>query len=194
MKKILIIVVLIVIGIIIFWNLPRASTADGINPNPIYAITWEMDFKVLDTLPRNIAATSSIEGWSRIVIYPLNDTNEDTDRYIEIYKFLSNENAIKEYESYKKELLEWDYNNLYEDESGNNKYFISYKTVRFHTDHGIPIRIDTSPDLSLWFLKNNVFIMITYEWYRNYGNYIYDINSDIMYVSDILKGTITSKK
>ncbi len=63
---------------------------------------------------------------------------------------------------------------------GDEKFFISYKRVRFDTNHGIPMGVDTKPEIFIGILKQNVFVVIAYTAYSGGSDYIQTINKDIL--------------
>lgn len=118
-------------------------------------------------------------------------------RRVNIIQFGTKQSAQKAYISHKKTFAETGYGRLYE-EGGieDNRYFTAYEPVHFDYNHGIPCGIVSSPHVTAVFLKNNILIVVSYTGYRNYDNYVREMNEDIAYVGEMLKNlsSLTYKK
>ena len=79
-----------------------------------------------------------------------------------------------------------DWNLYLEGGQASERYFISYKGVRFETNHGIPIAVITYPDIFIGVLKGNVFVVLDYSSYRSVSNYVETINGDVLYMAGLL--------
>lgn len=176
-----------------------SSTPEWIDPIPLYTIKLPKGLDVLANIPSDVHTNSpefsSVEDGAMIFVHPLNATNEDVYRTIEIYQFYWAKEALQEYENYKEIFSDGENNNLYKsDGKDNERYFMAYKSARINRNHGFAIGIINAPDITLWFLKNNIFISISYHGYENYDSYVEEMNSDVVYVADILKRIIANKE
>lgn len=205
-KKIIIISSLIILcfihfifirnGIIFLKNHLSPSTPKGVDISPIYNIKLKEKFCDIDKLKNNIPRKVRYKVDERnnaFIAGSLNRSNDDhVYRYFTMFQFSTINEALGEYKSYKNmftdRLYSW---RLYKQEGNeNDKYFISYKTTRFDYNHGIPCGINISPEILIGFLKNNLFIVVSYTGYANYDDYVNEINEDILYVSKLLKNGV----
>lgn len=116
----------------------------------------------------------------------------DVFRHIELWQSQTSDGASAKYLSYKTLFTDKsdDWRLYKEDGVAHNKYFISYKTARWDSNHGIPTHVYSYPEIIVGMVKQNLFIVISYTGYRDGLDYVHDINEDIVYVRDLLQTSI----
>lgn len=174
---------------LIIW--PSPKTPNGLDLSPILNvkidgrahIVNEIAKKISDRQPKKDIAD---KGDSLLFNAPDNTHPNDVFRTIEIWQFRTTGDAMSKYDSYKKTFSDRSmYKKLYKEERGH--YFITYEAVHFDYNHGIPCGIAAKPHILLGVLKNNVLVIVAYDGYRYYDDYIKEINEDIVYVSKLFK-------
>lgn len=208
MRKIFTIFIIVLIlavsaGALFYLKWPKPSTPEGTNPYPIFNTDFQNPVIIsVEKIPSSISGIRMIKekNYNRISIklpkYGDIDKYEyDVFKGADIIEFNSNKEATDEYIKYKETFTdESEYWKLYKEEGNStNKFFIAYKTTEIYYNHLIPSGIRTSPEIIIVYLKNNIFVTVSYTGYKNYNNYIKEINIDIVYVSDILKHVIENK-
>jgi hypothetical protein len=177
---------------LIVW--PNPKTPKGIDISPIFDFKIDSQINMVDQIEKKISYKQpkkdiTDRGDTLLFSSPDNKHPNDVFRSIEIWQFKTSEDALSEYNSYKKTFTDRSmYRKLYKEEKDRNgNYFISYESVHFDYNHGIPCGIVSKPHILIGVLKNNVLIVIAYDGYRYYDDYIKEINEDIVYVSKLLK-------
>ncbi len=198
MSKNRIIVILsavILLGLFLFliaW--PSPKTPKGIDMSPINDCKIDGQINIVDHIEKKITDKQpkkdiKSRGDTLLFSSPNDKHPNDVFRTIEIWQFRTTEAALDKYNSYKKTFTDRSmHKSLYKEErEGDDKYFMSYESVHFDYNHGIPCGIVSKPSILIGVLKNNVLIVIAYDGYRYYDDYIKEINEDIVYVSQLLK-------
>ena len=171
------------------------KTPRGIDISPISEIKFNGQIDIIDNISANISVplyhnkNYPIDAKMLLFGPRINDNSSNIYRGIEIAQFTANDSALKYYENYKKMFTDISDNwRLYKEYvKDNDRYFVSYETVHFDYNHGIPCGIVSKPNIIVVVLKYNIFIDISYVSYGKYDNYINDINDDIVYVSKLLQ-------
>jgi hypothetical protein len=177
----------------VIWLNPK--TPKGIDMSPILNIEFTGHIDIIDKIANNLSdqllkKTTSDSGDVTLLFGPPNNRYpNDVFRSIEIWQFKTNDDAMHKYKSYKKIFTDkLAYRRLYkESDEWRNNYFSSYESVHFDYNHGIPCGIVSKPQILVGLLKSNLLIIISYDGYRYYDNYIGEMNGDIVYVSKLLK-------
>jgi hypothetical protein len=158
------------------------------------ALAKQYNCRLNHVLELGMNAHGQYNNW--ISLPSTNDTIENIFRGIEIWPYENADEALNQYDEYKKTFSHGSSAHIYKEEHrGKNRYYIIYKGIRFDTNHGIPYAVDNDPELSLGFLINNYFVYISYTKYSTYENklaetYIQDINNDIVTTSNFLNDII----
>lgn len=197
-KKVLVIVIA-GLSVIVALTVAMSNTPKGINVQPIHQLRLSNQFAGIEEMAYRFGVRVMRERGDQDRSYvvarlPKNGAtvaSYDVFRSVSVVQFGTKQSAQEAYISHKRIFAETGYGRLYE-EGGteDNKYFSAYEPVHFDYNHGIPCGIITSPHITAVFLKNNMLIVVSYTGYRNYDNYVQEMNEDIIYVSEVLKNTL----
>jgi len=177
-------------GVLLF----RPSTPQGVNVAPLVGLELGEGYRQIERVKEKLRGEfyeqNTHDGGTRLIIPRRQDGA--IYRSIELHQFQKREGALEEYLSYRATFTEGLSRRLYlERGSQFERYFISYATTRFDTNHGIPMGIITAPEILIGVLKQNLFVSVSYSSYRSrlrWGlDYVPRINEDIEYARDLLE-------
>lgn len=191
-KIFLIISALLILLILVIW--PRVKTPEGVDVSPINKIKFNSLINIIAKIENNksVLISNKTVGTQKdtTILFgsPYNKYPDYISRQMELHKFISNDDALKEYKSYKDSFTNNSNNGQLFKEMGTgiDKYFISFEKNHVEYNHGIPCGIVSSPNILIAFLKNNILIVISYAGYNYYDHYVDELNEDIFYVSKLL--------
>lgn len=163
---------------------------DGIDVKPITALRFTAGPDFLGRIQRQLggnAADWSTNGVGHLVFrLPTPHPGDLIFRDFNVFRENSVEKTQEIYVHHRQDFTGSDWKLYLEQGDGPEKWFISYKGIRFDTNHGMPVGVNTKPEIFIGILKQNVFIVISYTAYASSWNYIQTINTDVRYVADLL--------
>lgn len=216
-KKIRTIVIIVTIILafgtgIVYWKWPRSKTPKGIDPSPIYNMEINGQFDLIEELEKNIPEQYHHEGkesrvpgehlscgnkfGEKIVLFGLHKGAEHAGVYrnIGVYQFSSDEDALAKYLEIKKYYTSddsYNYNKVFDEQGdSSNKYIIFYVSTHLDCDHLVFCEINNDPDITVYYLKDNLIICVSYVGFSDYSDYVNEINEDIANVSQMIGNAI----
>jgi hypothetical protein len=174
--------------------LHASKTPQGVDVTPVYALQLNGDLKDLDAMAKLLpdSTTHRTEGKHEMLIFasPIDTADREIFRSVEISKFESDSAALVYYESYVTTFGRRDWRVFKNEGTGANRFFSSYRPPWMNTNHGIPVGVIDYPDILVTFLKKNVVIAVSFTAYRDAPHYVAEMNSDIVYVADLMKRSL----
>jgi hypothetical protein len=129
----------------------------------------------------------------RIAPQTLDSPNIEVFRDINVYRTSTPEQAQEIYAKHRLDFASHDWKLYREQGDGTEKWFIGYKGTRFDTNHGIPLGLNTKPEILIGVLKQNLFIVISHTAYSRDAEYVQTINGDIRFTANLLSKSATPK-
>jgi hypothetical protein len=167
-----------------------SSKPDGVDVKPITSLRFTAGPDFLEGIQRHLggnAADWSKNGVGYLVFQPPNpDPDHRIFRSVNVFREESLLKAQEIYADQRQQFTGLDWKLYLEQGDAAEKWFISYKGTRFDTNHGMPVWVNTKPEIFIGILKQNVFIVISYTAYASSSGYIQTINKDVRYVADLL--------
>lgn len=168
-----------------------SSKPDGVDVKPITSLQFIAGPDFLAKIQRHYDGKTYDQSWhgAGVLVIPLPSPDPDNRifRSLNVYREASLLKAQATYAEQKVDFTHSDDWNLYvEQGTAAERSFISYKGTRLDTNHGIPIAVDTKPEIFIAVLKQNVVITISYTAYVSRSDYIQTINNDVRFVADLL--------
>jgi hypothetical protein len=176
-------------GCIAIAGCAAASRPDGVDLNPITSLRFNAGPDFLARIQRQLGGAAA--DWSKngvgYLVYRLPNPDPDSQvfRSVNVFREDSATKAHGIYVDQREQFTDRDWKLYLEKGKAPEMWFISYEGVRFDTNHGIPMGLNTSPDIIIGILKQNVFIVIGYT-SPNGSDYIQTINGDVAYVAELL--------
>jgi len=166
-----------------------ASTPAGVDIKPITSLRLNAGPDFLANVLHQIGSTLPLGEPDCVVIHPPgDDPNHLIVHAVDVYREKDAATASQIYSKHRNRFTnaeaDW---KLYVDEGqGSERHFISYKGVRFDTNHAIPVAVNTKPEVVIEIQKENVLVVVSYTAYSGGSDYVQTINRDVVYAAAIL--------
>jgi hypothetical protein len=163
-----------------------SSKPDGVDVKPITALRFTAGPDFLGRIQRQLGGNAA--DWSKngvgYLVYRLPNPHPGDliFRDFNVFRENSLDKTQEIYARHRQDFTGSDRKLYLEQGDGPENLFISYKGIRFDTNHGM----NTKPEIFIGILKQNVFIVISYTAYASGSDYIQTINKDVRYVADLL--------
>lgn len=174
-----------------------SMTPKNVNPKPVYNLEFNGNLDILSnindtTILPKIEYTYQLNDNKSLLVKSINDTIKGYYRIVEISQYNTCDEALKACENSKWIFTRGLPARLYKEKGEKfNRYFVTYETIQFNYNHGLPIGFINNPEIVVGFLKNNIFTSVHLTSYNKKDhNYVDMINSDIIYLGEILKNRI----
>jgi hypothetical protein len=197
---------LVLFGCTLFMS---SKTPEGVDVSPIYSLTLNGDVKDLDAIERLLPpGPKHYRNDNPETLFfctpkdPCDRTDSalaDTapqffflpDRTMEISRFDSGSAALSYYQGLQTTFGPPDYKLFKHEGTDDNRFFSAYRPKHTECLHGMPLcRGINDADILVTFLKRNMVIVVSYSEIRDKPNYVAAMDSDIVYVADLVKRSL----
>jgi hypothetical protein len=165
------------------------STPRGIDLRPLTTLKISAGPDLLSRVQRELGSSDNPGDVGALVVKAPNpDPERLIFRSIGLYRENTLSAAQQIYSRHRQQFTDsaMDWKLYSESVDAADRAFISYKGIRFDANHGIPIGVNTKPEILIGVLRQNLFVVVSYTAHRSAPDYVRTINSDVEYVARLL--------
>jgi hypothetical protein len=185
----------VVVGALAVCAACTPSTPEGVDVSPLTRLTAQATDQLVPRIKQDLGLPERhpMNPFARPGSVVFNPPDADTARLIFrsvdlLYSETINETSA-EFDKYRTTFGNKEQQWLVFREAGEppDRHFISFKGVRWETNHSIPYAVNTKPEILVAVQKNNLFISVSFTAFLGGTDYVRTMNADIQFVARVIE-------